>query len=69
MIRIAGRLESRWANWFDGMHIGYREPPDDETVLSGYVSDQAALHGLLNKIRDLNLRLVAVEDRSRDHGG
>ncbi len=66
VIRVAGRLDTRWSEWFDGMTIEYRLPPEDETVISGYVPDQASLHGLLNKIRDLNLRLIAVEQRPED---
>ena len=57
-IRIQGHLDSRWANWFDGMTITLEENGD--TLLTGKVIDQAALHGLLKKIRDLGMSLVAV---------
>ena len=60
-IRVSGRLEPHWADWFDGMHIHYHEHPHNETVLSGHLADQAALHGILQRIRDLNLSLVGVE--------
>lgn len=57
-LRIKGHLDQRWSEWFEGMTI---EPGDGgETRLTGPVIDQAALHGLLNKIRDLGLPLIAV---------
>jgi len=73
-IRLEGRLELRWSEWFDGMTIAHTDAPKVETILSGYVRDQAALHGLLTKIRDLNLPLIAVERRlpagsDSDRGG
>ena len=56
-IRVAGVLDSRWAAWFDGLQVsGHR----DETVISGLLTDQPALHGLLAKVRDLGLTLIAV---------
>jgi hypothetical protein len=57
-IRIEGHLDTRWAAWFDGLAVS-REP-DGTTVLHGPVVDQAALHGLLQKVRDLGLPLVSV---------
>jgi hypothetical protein len=57
-IRIQGHLAERWADWFDGLQL--RHQADGETVLIGPVADQAALHGLLTKIRDLGLPLIAV---------
>jgi hypothetical protein len=61
-IRVEGRLGSSWVDWFEGLEI--RDEPDTEgvcktTVLSG-VMDQAALHGTLNKIRDLGMPLLSV---------
>ncbi len=58
-IRIEGMLPQDWSDWFGGM--GITQFVDGETALSGPVADQAALHGLLNLIRDLNLKLVSVE--------
>jgi hypothetical protein len=57
-IRLKGRLESRWAVWFDGLSL--TNESDGTTIICGLVADQAALHGLLQKVRDLGLPLVSV---------
>ncbi len=57
-IRIQGHLEPRWASWFDGLTL--TQDPDGTTVIRGEVADQAALHGLIQKVRDLGLPLVSV---------
>ena len=57
-IRLKGHLDSQWADWFEGLTITLEE--DVNTLLSGPVVDQAALHGLLKKVRDLGLTLVSV---------
>jgi len=57
-IRVRGRLPARWAAWFDGMTLTTTD--DGTTVLTGPVIDQAALHGVLQKVRDLGLPLVSV---------
>jgi hypothetical protein len=57
-IRIAARLDTCWAEWFDGMQIA--NEPDDVTVIAGEVADQAELHGLLAKVRDLGVTLLSV---------
>jgi hypothetical protein len=57
-IRITGHLDSRWMAWFDGLTITLEENGD--TLLTGPVVDQAALYGLLRKVRDLGLPLVSV---------
>lgn len=56
-IKVQGRLDAPWAAWFEGMTV---TPTDGETIISGLVADQAALHGLLAKIRDLGLPLLSV---------
>ncbi len=58
-IRIKGHLENRWANWFDGLTITLED--NGETRLTGPVVDQAALHGLLRKVRDLGMLLISVK--------
>jgi hypothetical protein len=61
-IRVEGSLErSHWSRWFEGMYISPRG--NGTTVISGQVADQSALHGLLAKVRDLGLVLVAVQRR------
>ncbi len=57
-IRVQGRLESRWAAWFDGMALTAGN--DGTTTIHGPVVDQAALHGLLRKLRDIGLPLLSV---------
>jgi hypothetical protein len=56
-IRVKGELDTRWQSWFEGMTITVA---DDETIIRGTVADQAALHSLLTRIRDLGLPLIAV---------
>jgi hypothetical protein len=57
-IRLRGRLDPRWTAWFDGMTLTVVD--DGTTALRGPVTDQAALHGLLQKVRDLGLPLLSV---------
>ena len=58
-IKLKGHLDSKWSDWFDGFSI--IPQADDETLLTGPVADQADLHGLLAKIRDLGLPLLSVK--------
>lgn len=67
-IRLQGRLAPRWSAWFDGMNL--TPDTDGTTVLYGPVVDQAALHGLLTRLRDLGLPLISVaraEPDQREH--
>ncbi len=57
-IRIKGQLDQHWSAWFDGMTVTHGTNRD--TIISGPVVDQAALHSLLNKVHSLNLTLVSV---------
>jgi hypothetical protein len=57
-IRIKGHLDPKWKVWFEGLTITLEE--DGDTLLTGPVTDQAALHGLLRKVRDLGMPLISV---------
>jgi hypothetical protein len=57
-IRLKGQLGSEWADWFEGLTVTLDE--DGDTLLTGPVIDQAALHGLLKKVRDLGMPLISV---------
>ena len=57
-IKIKGNLDPVWTDWFEGMHM--IKLTTGETILTGILVDQSALHGLLERIRDLNLELISV---------
>jgi hypothetical protein len=61
-ICVSGHLDDRWSEWFGGMSLQRRD--DGTTVLVGPVVDQAALHGLITRIRDLGLPLLSVDNRT-----
>lgn len=63
-IRVKGHLDLKWSDWFDGCTI--LAQANDETLLTGLVIDQAALHGLLAKIADLGLPLLSVKRAEDD---
>jgi hypothetical protein len=62
VIKVLGVLDASWMDWFNGMQLTYEETSDGSclSVLSGVLQDQAALHGKLTKLRDLNLALVEL---------
>jgi hypothetical protein len=62
-IRVRGVLDRSWSAWFDGLQLG--SEPGGVTVIVGEVADQAALHGLLAKVRDLGLPLLSVTPHLR----
>ena len=68
-IRLAGHLDPRWAAWFNGLAVTAQ--PDGSTVIAGPIPDQAALHGVLQRVRDLGLTLMSVtqpeDDPARGH--
>ena len=64
LIRIKGHMDTKWADWFDSLQITHEE--DGTTTLCGPIPDQAALHSILRKIRDLNLQLISVEQVNLD---
>ena len=57
-IRVKGRIDEHWSNWFGDLAITYTE--GDETILSGTVADQSVLYGMLTRLRDLGLSLLSV---------
>jgi hypothetical protein len=57
-IRLKGQLNPTWSAWFDGLAV--TPEPNGETTISGQVPDQAALHGLLAKVRDLGLTIMSI---------
>jgi hypothetical protein len=58
-IKVKGRLDNSWSGWFDGLTVANEE--NETTTLTGKIADQAALHGLIGKIRNLGLPLLLVE--------
>jgi hypothetical protein len=66
-IRLKGHLETRWATWFDGLTLTHES--DGTTTIHGPIVDQAALHGVLQRVRDLGLPLVSVTQVAPDVPG
>ena len=65
-IRIEGRIDETWAEWFEGFSVTYTDR--NQTILQGEVPDQAALYGTITKLRDLGLELVSINPISWEEG-
>ena len=65
-VRVEGHLDAQWTDWFGGMTLALEE--NGQTLLTGPVTDQAALYGLLKKVRDLGMPLVSVNRADTDRG-
>jgi hypothetical protein len=63
-IRLQGNLDARWSTWFDGLDVVHQ---DGTTVVRGLVADQSALHGLLQKVRDVGIPLISVTRLESGH--
>ena len=63
-IKIEGHLDHKWNDWFEGMELSHE---GDDTILSGSVIDESNLHGILNQIRDLNLKLISVNPHEENN--
>lgn len=67
--RVSGRLSQQGAGWFEGMSLSVDEDTTPaQTIIGGYILDQAALHGLINRIRDLGLTLLSVQRVDKEPG-
>ncbi len=63
-IKINGRLDQKWSSYFDEFKINYN---GDSTILSGEIRDDASLYGTINKIRNLNLKLISINRSSQNY--
>jgi hypothetical protein len=70
-IKVSGHLHGKWSLWFEGLRItpGFRENSEPITTIAGTVVDQAALHGILATIRDINIPLLSVNRIAGKDGG
>ncbi|MGV8896287.1 MAG: hypothetical protein ACOH10_04130 [Rhodoglobus sp.] len=64
-IRLQGQLDQRWSDWFEGFTLTIQS--DGTTTLTGPVTDQAALHGLLRRVGDLGVTLISVRDLDKEN--
>jgi len=64
-IRLQGQLDQRWSDWFEGFTLAIQS--DGTTTLTGPVTDQAALHGLLRRISDLGVTLISVNELDKEN--
>ena len=63
VIRVEGHLDPTWADWLDGFTLTHSD--EGETILEGEIPDQAALYGLIAKLRDLGVKLVSIQSREQ----
>ena len=61
-IRVKGQIDARWSEWFGGLAISHSDP--DETILTGLVLDEAALYGVISRLRDLGLKLTSLNSEA-----
>jgi hypothetical protein len=66
-IRVKGQINQHWSEWFDGLAISHSGP--DETLLTGLVADQAALYGVVSRLRDLGLSLCLLRSQEIHENG
>jgi len=64
-IHVKGEISEKWSEWFGGLTISHPDP--DETILSGIIADQAALYGIISRLRDLGLRLYSLDCTEINH--
>ncbi len=64
-IKVKEHLDKKWMDRFEGMYISYE---GENTILTGNLKDEAHIHGILNQIRDLNLKLISVNTTEEEHG-
>jgi hypothetical protein len=66
IIIIQNHLDEKWKSWFEGMEINYK---GDNTIITGNLKDEAHMHGILNQIRDLNLKIISINpaDKQKDN--
>ncbi|CAN5508033.1 hypothetical protein BH09ACT4_BH09ACT4_02940 [soil metagenome] len=64
-IRLQGQLDQRWSDWFEGFTLAIQS--DGTTTLTGPVTDQAALHGLLRRVSDLGVTLISVNELNKEN--
>jgi hypothetical protein len=66
IIIIQDHLDEKWKSWFEGMEINYK---GDNTIITGNLKDEAHMHGILNQIRDLNLKIISINpaDKQKDN--
>ncbi|MBM3143435.1 MAG: hypothetical protein FJ010_00430 [Chloroflexi bacterium] len=65
-IHIKGQINEKWSGWFDGLTVSHPDSDREATLLSGLVADQAALYGIISRLRDLGLQLTSVSSEEME---